>query len=347
MSEDGSYVYYIAEGALAAGATAGQPNLYVSHDAGAPVFIATLAEDDREDWDRGSPGANAADASPDGSRLVFLSERSLTGYDNEQAAVGECEGSTDSHEDETEGETGHCREAFLYDAETGTLVCASCNPSGARPLGPSKLTKPGGPELEYQAHNLAEDGALFFDSSDALVPHTSDGRENVYEYENGHVYAISDVAGGYKSFFMDASPNGENVFIASADQMLSEDTSNNVAVWDARVDGGFPVKAPPPPCNNGDECKPPPTPQPTSFGPTPSATFSGPGNVVPSVTATVVAKVKSAAELRAEKLAKALKACKKDKSKKKRVGCEKSAHKRYGAKAAKAKRANNDRRASR
>jgi len=347
MSEDGSYVYYIAEGVLAAGATAGQPNLYVSHDAGGPVFIATLAEDDREDWDRGSPGANAADASPDGSRLVFLSERSLTGYDNEQAAVGECEGSTDSHEDETEGETGHCREAFLYDAETGTLVCASCNPSGARPLGPSKLTKPGGPELEYQAHNLAEDGALFFDSSDALVPHTSDGRENVYEYENGHVYAISDVAGGYKSFFMDASPNGENVFIASADQMLSEDTSNNVAVWDARVDGGFPVKAPPPPCNNGDECKPPPTPQPTSFGPTPSATFSGPGNVVPSVTATVVAKVKSAAELRAEKLAKALKACKKDKSKKKRVGCEKSAHKRYGAKAAKAKRANNDRRASR
>ena len=71
--------------------------------------------------------------------------------------------------------------------------------------------------IEYRPRNLLEDGALFFDSSDALVPHASDGRQNVYEYEDGHVYAISNVAGGYESFFLDASPNGENVFFASAE----------------------------------------------------------------------------------------------------------------------------------
>ena len=59
-----------------------------------------------------------------------------------------------------------------------------------------------------------EDGALFFNSSDALVPHASDGRQNVYEYENGHIYPISNVAGGFESFFLDASANGRDVFFA-------------------------------------------------------------------------------------------------------------------------------------
>jgi hypothetical protein len=60
-------------------------------------------------------------------------------------------------------------------------------------------------------------------------------------------------------------------------------------------------------------------------------------------------KPKTAAELRAEKLAKALKVCGKDKSKKKRAACDKQARKKYGpakkAKKATAKKASNDRRA--
>ena len=216
----------------------------------------------------------------------------LTGYDNHDANTGEPDA-----------------EIYLYDAETGGLVCASCNPNGARPVGGSHL----GPR-DYQAwavyrqRNLLEDGTLFFDSSDALVPHASDGRENVYEYEDGRVYAISDVAGGFQSFFMDASANGENVFFGTPDQLLPEDTSNNLEVWDARVDGGFPVSVAPPPCNNGDACKPPPTPQPAAFGVPGSATFSGPGNIATPAPTTVTPKQKTAAELKAEKLAKALKA---------------------------------------
>ena len=76
------------------------------------------------------------------------------------------------------------------------LVCASCNPTGARPVGPSSLaTAPGYAEDLYRPRNLLEDGTLFFDSSDALVPHASDGRQNVYEYEHGHIYAISECGG--------------------------------------------------------------------------------------------------------------------------------------------------------
>ena len=47
-----------------------------------------------------------------------MSERSLTGYDNRDANSGVPD-----------------EEVFLYDADTGRLVCASCNPTGARPVG--------------------------------------------------------------------------------------------------------------------------------------------------------------------------------------------------------------------
>jgi hypothetical protein len=53
-------------------------------------------------------------------------------------------------------------------------------------------------------------------------------------------------------------------------------------------------------------------------------------------------KKKTAAEVKAENLAKALKVCHKDKKKSKRQKCEKAARKKYGA--TKAKKASNDRR---
>ncbi len=311
ISEHGSYVYFVANGALAAGAseqqcraeteeerTGEEPkqhnlgcNLYVVHEGGVPVFVATLAKNDQYDWsteeegepEKTGPGFTTAVVNPGGSYLAFMSERSLTGYDNRQAQPGECQGKIA----ETGGQlgNGYCREVFVYDAVTGGLVCASCDPSGARPVGASGLrTEAGGaPFVQYRPRQLLEDGTLFFDSSDALVPHASDGRENVYEYENGHVYAISNVAGGHESFFMDASADGRDVFVATADQLLPEDVSNNVVVYDARVGGGFPVVVGAPACSNADSCKPPVSAQPAVFGAPASATFSGVGNrVVPS-----------------------------------------------------------------
>ncbi len=68
---------------------------------------------------------------------------------------------------------------------------------GAAGVGPSSFWSAMEPSYsEHQRLNLTESGVLFFDSADALVPHATDGQPNVYEYENGHVYAISDVSGG-------------------------------------------------------------------------------------------------------------------------------------------------------
>jgi hypothetical protein len=282
--------------------------------------------------------------SPSGERLAAISERSLTGYDNVQSQPGDC-----NREIAETGEQGteDCREVYLYDAGTDGLVCASCDPSGAQPVGPSSLTQLAtNTEADYRPRNLLEDGALFFDSSDALVSDANDGLENVYEYAQGHIYAISDVTGGHESFFLDASPSGSDVFFATADDLVPQDTGDNAVVYDARVDGGFPMSASSPSCSDESSCKPPPPPQPDWSEP--ATTFSGSGNITPAPARTTTTKKKTPAQIKAEKLAKALKACRKSKVKKKRVACERSARKKYGsAKAKKAKRASDERRASR
>jgi hypothetical protein len=366
ISEDGSYVYFVANGVLAANvgangthATPGNCitpdsshypvtgtacNLYVSHDGGEPVFIATLSFRDGSDWQSG-PGGDTAALEPGptgGAHLAFASRESLAGYDNQRAQTGKCEGRTAG---------GKCPEVYLYDAETGALVCASCNPSGARPVGPASLATGAygieGGASDYRPRDLLANGSLFFDSSDALVPHASDGRQNVYEYEDGHVYPISNVAGGQESFFLDASADGQDVFFGSADQLLPEDTGDNVAVWDAREDGGFPVNVSAPPCTTAEACRAASPPTPGVFGAPPSATFSGPGNASSTPPAVVKPKPKTAAQLKAEKLVKALKTCRTKKNKQKRQACEKRARAKYGptkSKTKKAKKATTNRR---
>ena len=324
VSEDGAYVYFVAKGALAAGATEQQCrteteqeehgeepkqtnlgcNLYATHNDGAPVLVATLAANDSFDWsseepDKTGPGVTTAVVSPSGSYLAFMSERSLTGYDNREAQQGECKGGKIAETGQRG--TEDCREAFLYDAATGGLVCASCNPSGARPVGPAGFrTQPGVAYVGYRPRNLLADGRLFFNSSDGLVANASGGQENVYEYEAGRVYAISDVAGAHESFFMDASGTeegggeGGNVFFATSDDLVPQDTGNNVVVYDARIDGGFQPPTAPAACTSGETCKPSPPSPLAAFGPPATATITPPDNLAPPSPAVV--KLKSGSE---------------------------------------------------
>ena len=126
VSEDGSYVYFVATGVLAEGGVGGAYNLYVLHDTGAAwttAHIATLSPEDDMDWYAqifSAPNISeiTSRVSPDGHYLVFMSNRSLTGYDNTDALSGEPD-----------------EEVYEYDARAGRLVCVSCDPTGARPAG--------------------------------------------------------------------------------------------------------------------------------------------------------------------------------------------------------------------
>ena len=107
----------------------GGDNLYLLHYAGgewSTTFIATLSHEDEKSWYEppfgDGPQENltgvSSRVSPDGRFLAFMSDRSLTGYDNLDANSGQPD-----------------EEVYLYDAASGRLVCASCNPTGARPVG--------------------------------------------------------------------------------------------------------------------------------------------------------------------------------------------------------------------
>jgi hypothetical protein len=314
-SDDGSYVYFVAKGYLAEHATSGRPNLYLYH-AGKVGFIATLASatsdnetnleegGDSRDWYGAQPSYenqtafvfgpehHSARVSSGGTSLAFESERPLTGYDSEAAQPGDC--ATDFERSKI-----RCTEVYVYNARTAQLTCASCNPSGSRPLGPSSLENYGSGEgyggfSYFEPRNFSENGErLFFQSGDALVPHDTDGEQDVYEYEKEHVYPISNVAGDQASYFLDASKSGNDVFIATSDQLLPSDTDSRIDAYDVRVAGGFPISVMPPACDNGDSCKAPVSPQPALFGPPASATFTGAGNVAPVIAVKRAIKVKA------------------------------------------------------
>ncbi|MCW3031589.1 MAG: hypothetical protein JWM66_1722 [Solirubrobacterales bacterium] len=397
-SEDGSYVYFVANGVLAPGAAPGacpsrviNPlelkelppgttcNLYVSRPSEANPgeretrFVAALSPEDAADWglpdnelvkggeanltyvtSRVSPGS--------GEYLAFMSDRSLTGYDNTDV--------TSKAADE---------EVFLYSAKQGRIVCASCNPGGAPPKGVFDAEKsgegigllvdrpqawknrwlagsiPGGTSLslfrsDYESRILSESGRLFFNSADALVSQDANAKEDVYQFEpqgaeckeaKGCVALISSGAATdtRESAFLDASVSGNDVFFLTSEKLLAQDHDGAFDVYDARVCGTgetgacLPRVQPPPAQCVGEACKPPISPQ-SSFSGSATANFSGPGNQ-PAV-AVLPSKVKMPAKplTRAQKLSKALGACRKHfkHAKKKRVSCEKQARKKYGSK---------------
>jgi hypothetical protein len=282
-SSDGSYVYFVAEGALASGATANAENLYVEHN-GTTTFIATLASGaDSSDWD----GAATARVTPDGTHLAFDSTNPLTGFDNTDANTGNPDD-----------------EIFLYNANTGSLVCASCNVTGQKPVGSASLDQAEGGLLGngglYLQHNLSDDGSrLFFDSFDAIVPSDNNFHlvnsqsvgQDVYEYENGQKFLITSGTSDDDSLFYDANPSGNDVFFATRAQLTPQDVDGQQDIYDARVNGGFPAPSPLPPCV-GNACRPQTTPPPP---PTiASVIFVGPGNQKSTAPATRTKKARIA-----------------------------------------------------
>ncbi len=238
-SEDGSSVYFVASGGLATGASTGanNHNLYLSHDGGT-TFIAALNSEDKGDWEQNLEERTAR-VTPDGEHLAFMSREPLTGYDNIDVNTGAAD-----------------TEVFVYDASTGGLSCASCNPSGERPIGSSSV--PTGKFSQYVPRYISDNGRrVFFDSSDALVPAATNGRQNVYEYENGAIYLISAGTSEDISAFADASPNGNDLFFTTRAQLVPEVNNTNAHMYDARVDGGFPAGALAPEQCSGEGCRGP------------------------------------------------------------------------------------------
>jgi hypothetical protein len=312
---DGAYVYFVSQEALAGlhnGAgqpVEGQDNLYVYEPDPAAAgssrieFIGSLSSQDSNDWES-LLGARTANVTPDGHALAFVAHENLT------AGAYPGEGS---------------EEIYVYDTRDDSLFCASCSPQAS---GGYILPAP---NAVYAYRHISADGdRVFFDSNAPLVAQDVNGAQDVYEWERdgsescheagGCVYLLSDGI-EHSAWFLDASANGNDVFMVTRQRLTPQDGNETSDVYDARVDGIQPVA--PPQCS-GTGCQGAPAAAPIFATPA-SVTYNGMGNFLPSVK--VAGKSSAKGLARAQKLARALSACKHERQKKKRRRCESQARK--------------------
>ncbi len=240
-STDGSYLYFVATGIQSEGknargeeALAGQANLYVRHGE-EMSFIATLAGGDQHDWEV-TPSRQPTRVSSSGQFLALMSERPLSGYDNRDVASGK-----------------PTAEVYEYDATSGRLACASCNPTGARPVGIEYVKLEAGNgglvggrdqwrasalvaanvsgwtvialgQSLHQPRYLNDTGRLFFNSANALVPQDANGTQDVYEYEPAGVGSCEEAsstfsasAGGCIALISSGSSAQESAFLDASE----------------------------------------------------------------------------------------------------------------------------------
>jgi len=356
-SEDGTWVYFRQGGNIYARHSNETARLVASNIGNIrPTTVVGTVYQQEDPWR----------ASPDGEWFAFMSDSPLTGYDNRDAVTGRPD-----------------EEVYLYNAAGGgRLVCASCDPTGARPHGAppghmlladyavhwgeeeNRLLAASVPgwtpyasiHAVYDPRFLSDSGRLFFDAVGGLVPRDVNGQVDVYEFEppgvgdcstgtqsgtvvysvaaGGCVALISSGESSEESVFADASESGGDVFFLSSSRLSTADLDGSLSLWDAHVCTGISPclpapSVPSPPCNTEASCKLSPTPQPSIFGAPASATFTGPGNPTPPS-----GGPKTAGQIRAEKLAKALKVCRRKHGGRKRRVCERHARRVYGARVA-------------
>lgn len=299
-SEDGAYVYFVANGVLASvlasgptpgncksGNNATTCNLYVRHE-GVTTFIATLSGGDNSiqafsvyigvvgDWQPGLAN-RTAQVTPDGRHVVFMSRQSLTRYPSNGV-----------------------QEVYAYAAAAKSLVCASCNPTGAPPFigGFAAAVLPGQSDV-YLPRWISDDGTrVFFNSAQALVPQATNGLMAVYEWEQngagscrragGCIYLLSGGTSTDGAVFADASASGNDVFFVTRARLVPRDGLETFKMYDARVGAPRPPAAA---ACSGTGCQGVP-PAPPIFATPSSVTFSGVGNFPPPAKQAVKPKKK-------------------------------------------------------
>ncbi len=309
FSADGSHAYFVAKGVLSTAANSegrvasdGAENLYVferdsRYPAGHVAFIGMLSGRDLE-------VGREVDVSPDGRFLVFTSRMLLTADDTSLSGA--------SQVFRYDAVSGVLTRISIGDQgfndngnrpESTPCLGAVCS-EDVRIVGPRGVgvLEAGPVRLDP---TMSHDGSfVFFQSPVALTPGALDDvrvgsygdiptyAQNVYEYHDGRVYLISDgkdtgnaaVEGGGEGSdvrLIGSDATGANVFFATSDRLVPQDTDTELDFYDARIcTAGDPcITAPSVPAGClGEGCHgtPPPAPQVAGVG---SMSFAGPGNL--------------------------------------------------------------------
>jgi hypothetical protein len=284
VAADGTRAYFVSpsvltnggepnpNGEIAEPGEEGEQNLYLSEE-GQISFVGRVTERDIEGEEsnglkrdgmglwlpslKNEPAIDSSRTTPTGATLLFESRADLTGF-----------------------ESGGFAQVYRYDLEEGRLDCLSCNRTATAPTSDASLQsiapeqfapEPASSHLEI--HNQSPDGKrAFFQSAEPLVIGDTDGKLDVYEWEEegvgtceeagGCVYLISGPHSAGADYLYAMSESGDDVFFRTSDELLPRDVEATLSIYDARVEGGFPEPATGTPCVEGETCHPLPSPPP-------------------------------------------------------------------------------------
>jgi hypothetical protein len=303
VSGDGSHVYFISPSQLdGVKGAADQPNLYV-WSGGASEYVTTVAPSDLERtsgalgvpipaltrWTSAvtnlptgplqgveqGPGNDSSRTTPDGTVLVFESRSQLTPYDND-----------------------HHTEIYRYDDEAKGLTCVSCDPATEPATADSRLQELRLVNSPMVIHNLTDDGnRVFFESGEALLSDDGDDVNDIYQWsEEGGSGSLALISSGQSvayplaetvnnipapNLLLSVTPDGEDVVFLSQDALVAGAPEGGAtAIYDARVNGGFPPLPEPLLCLE-DGCKEPSSGLAPSISLPLSESLHGSGNAKP------------------------------------------------------------------
>jgi hypothetical protein len=223
-SEDGGRVYFRASGEVIPGESTAGEKLFMA-DGGGVHLVAPAS----------FPIEAEIQLSADGKRALFVTKAQLLGAD------------TDSSGD-----------AYLYDADSETLVRISTGPAGGNGASPASIEAPTplnrheyeyGDLRQYYAITASGDRA-FFMTDESLVPEDTNGVFDVYEWWNGQASLVTPGGQPLKSEFGGISRDGRSLMFATNASLVPADVDGEGRdIYLARLDGGFPRPAGSLPCD--------------------------------------------------------------------------------------------------
>jgi hypothetical protein len=302
VSADGSHVYFVSNEEIGGEGGSGEPNLF-AWNGSTTQLVATVAPSDLvqtsgslpgipalTNWTdyavapvnqiETGPGADSSRSTPDGDVLVFESKAKLDpSYEN----------------------SGHT-EIYRWEEGGAGVDCVSCNsdPLAGAASADARLQALDHTGSAMIVHNLSDDGSrVFFETKEAISPADTGGTNDVYEWhQEGSGSRMDLISSGQSvqypllvpssnlpdepNLLFAITPDGGNVVFLSQDDLTGEAGSGGVpAIYDARVNGGFPPhRAPPVPCSE-EGCRHATSTSIPSFALPQSEGEKGKGNVKP------------------------------------------------------------------
>jgi hypothetical protein len=274
LAPDGSRIYFVARGVLGEGPNAqgqapakGADNLYVydsvSHET---VFVAVLCSGPSRSG--GSEDLHCPRDLPEGGGDAELLWRSVS--PEAQSTVDGAFLVFDTYAQLLPGDTDSARDVYRYDTRTGSLERVSVGENAYDANGNNSFDANitfgfmgngfdwVSLEREMATRAISGDGSrIVFRTVEPLSPAATNGRVNIYEWHDGSVSLISSGTAEEDDGAATIVASGRDVMFTTSQGLVSQDVDGLPDIYDARLEGGFPLlPAERQPCS-GDACQGP------------------------------------------------------------------------------------------